>query len=238
MVERGTDGGHEATDEAGVLAVQRPRLGDDSLAVHPAQLVRESPELGEGGGILVGKPVGVGEGLPRRGVAGKELGGTGRGLECAACIAGAGQRLRQSHLRSTVGRLEPDGAAGRLDPHRRLRGVDPLTCLGNGPGRLARIVAREAAEFGRGIAVGALLGQDAGKELAVADLVGIEPHGILCVALGLVQATKGQQGAGAVLVGRVVPGALGKDRIGLSQHEVVIASLEGCGHIVQTDRGH
>ena len=137
-----------------------------------------------------------------------------------------------------MARLEPHRAAGRLDAHRRLRGADPLPCLGNGPGRLARIVARQAAELGRGIAVGALLGQDLGKELAVADLVGIEPHGILGVALGLVQPTKRQQGAGAVLVGRIVPGALGKDRIGLAQHEVVIASLEGCGHIVQTDRGH
>ena len=97
--------------------------------------------------------MGVRERLARLRIAGQQLGRQGCGLEGAAGVAGSRQRLRQGQLGLTVARVELHGPTGGLDAHCGLRGAEALAGLRQGPGRLARVVVREAPELGRRVAV-------------------------------------------------------------------------------------
>ena len=60
-------------------------------------------------------------------------------------------------------------------------------------------------------------GKNLGQQLAVADLVGVETDRVGGMLLRLIDAAERQQGAGAQLMGGVVPGSVGEQRLGQEQ---------------------
>jgi hypothetical protein len=72
--------------------------------------------------------------------------------------------------------------------------------------------------------------QHLGQQLAVADLVRVQPHRVLGVPLRLVEAAERQQGASAQLVSGIVAGSLGQQAVGQAQHLGVVPAIQRLLH--------
>ncbi len=170
--------------------------------------------------------MGIGQRLGRARIAGQQPLGGRRGGHGARAVTQSGERGRQRQLGVGVGRIEAHGGACGLGRAARLGGIQPLPRLGQQPVTLARVVAGEASVLGRRIAVRPTRRKRLCQQLAVADLVGVQPDGVGGVPLRLIDPAQRQQGARPQLVGGVVPRSFGQQRVGEPQHVLVVAAIQ------------